>query len=38
MWAAMAMFIALFNISPVEGSPKFFDQAPGGVLNGEPVW
>ncbi|TCD66421.1 hypothetical protein EIP91_001412 [Steccherinum ochraceum] len=38
MWISATMFLALFDISPTKGSPTSFDQFPGGVLDGEPVW
>ena len=38
MWIASAMFVALFDITPVDGSPTFFDQSPTGVLDGELLW
>lgn len=38
MWIATAMFLALFDIKRVEGSPTFYDQSMNGVLDGQPLW
>ncbi|TCD69399.1 hypothetical protein EIP91_007746 [Steccherinum ochraceum] len=32
-----AMFLSLFDIYAVEGSPKFFDQSENGILDGETI-
>jgi len=37
MWIAGAMFIALFDIKPTQGSPKDFDQSMTGVLDGQTI-
>ncbi|TCD64629.1 hypothetical protein EIP91_003831 [Steccherinum ochraceum] len=34
VWITTAMFLALFDISPTEGSPTSFDQSDKGILDG----
>ena len=38
MFIATTMFLALFDIKRVEGSPESFNQMPGGVLDGQAIW
>ncbi|THH15045.1 hypothetical protein EUX98_g9525 [Antrodiella citrinella] len=35
LWIACAMFLALYDINPVKGSPTFFDQSVTGCLDGK---
>ncbi|THH33199.1 hypothetical protein EUX98_g986 [Antrodiella citrinella] len=37
LWIATAMFLALFNIKPTEGSPTSFDQSMTGCLDGQHI-